>query len=204
MAPVSVVTRFVALPSQVEGLYGSIWHGRAVLAQSHDLRWETDPWSVLSLGLRSDLILTGEGTHLTATLRGGLTGIEALDVNGRAGPGLLALADGMPEFTCTARGVVDIARLAAGRDRFAADGTVVIAAGSCTEPQGRVTPVPSMLLTLATRGDDAVAQLSSENVPFATVEVQGVRRLVMQIEPEGARNVPGLPTGGAIRLEYPF
>ncbi len=198
------MARLVSLPSQIEAVQGSIWNGRATLAGGHSLTWATQAPALLTGRLSGAIVLTGEGTRITGTLSATPFRIEGTGIEGRAGSALLALAEGMPDVTCTARGIVDIARLSATRSGFAADGTVQIEPGACTEPSGRETPVPAMVLSLTTEGDDALARLTSGDTLFLTARVQGDRRIALQVEPDGARNVPGLPTGAPILLDFPF
>ena len=185
-APVSVIARAVTIPSQIEGLYGSIWQGRAVLAGGYDLTWSTRSGALWGGRLEAPATLAGADTQLTGTLSVGWGGVEVTGLTGRAGPGLLALADGFPEMVCTSRAVVDVDRVSVSRGllmrddgRIAAQGLVSVAEGDCTEPSGRVTAVPAMDLTLATEGDDAVARLTSGDLLLLTASLRGARRMAL-------------------------
>lgn len=211
LAPVSVIARGVTIPSQIEGLYGSIWQGRVALAGGYRLTWETRAGALITGRLDMPFTLAGDDTQLNGTLRIGFGGVTFMDLSGRAGRGLLALADGMPDIACTAHGVVDVQRLFASRDllqggagKVAAQGSVAIAAGACTETNGRVTQVPAMDLALTTDGADALAVLTAGDTLFLTLTLRGSRRIALRIEQDGAALVPGLPTGGPIELDYPF
>lgn len=203
--PAAVAGRLVALPPQVESLSGSVNAGQAALRGGHVLSWSLS-WSRIALGeIGFSLHLQGGDTLLDGA--GGVTprGWHLTRLEGRAGPGLLALADGLALSDCTARAAVDIARLGQNRRQVTADGRVGIEAGSCLDPAGNEIAIPAMDLTLTTEGTDAAALLTdAAGVELARARVTADRRLILRIEPAGARLVPGMPASSATEIEYPF
>ncbi len=203
--PASVVQTLVALPPQVETLSGTLRVGRAGLSGGYSLDWQVAPGALLRGRIGAQIQLAGPDTRLTAELRASPFQTSLQQVSGRAGPGLLALAPGLPVQSCTPRAVVAIDRLSLGRGAAAAEGSVDVSEGICIDPSGREIPVPALALQLATRDQDAsAALLTSDGARLAEFGVTGDRRLLIRVEPAGAALVPGMPSSAATVIEYPF
>lgn len=202
--PASALGHFVSIPAQITALYGTVWQGRADLAGGYSASWNTRGGALLGLRGSVDFVLSGSDTQLTGVLTVTPAQLEARDVSGRAGPGLLTLVPGLSVESCTTMAAVDAVRVAVMRGQAAADGQIDVAAGSCTESNGRTTPVPPLAIVLDTAGTDARAQVTSEGDSLAEVIIAGDRRLILTLQPAGSAMIPGLPTGAPIMLEYPF
>ena len=200
--PASVIARIIGPPPQVETVSGSLWRGRARLSGGYDLTWRWTAGELLrfSLGVSADL--DGVDTQLSGRLFVSPFAVNANDVSGRAGPGLLGLVPGLPVKGCDTRAVVDISGFEIGRTSAAALGRIGIAEGTCTDTRGTAHPFPAMTVDLSTEGDDAVGVLSSEDARLAQFALSGDVRARVRVEPEGAILVPGLPMGGPIELEF--
>ena len=195
---------FATIPPQVTALYGTIWHGRAELTGGYALDWNNRPAELILLRGTAEAVLQGNDTQLRGTLRITPWSVSVHDLTGRAGAGLLRLVPGVLVKSCTTRAVVDVPELALARTWAAARGQIDIDAGTCTETNGRINPVPAMTLALGTAGNDATAVLRATDVTLAEITVAGDHRLIVTVQPEGSALVPGLPTGAPIMIEYPF
>ena len=202
--PASALRHFVSIPPQITALYGTLRHGRAEMIGGYALAWDHRAGDLLRLGATVDLGVSGADTQLTGTLRATPLSVAVTDLAGRAGAGLLALAPGVAVESCTTRAVVDVAQLRLSRGAAAAEGNVAVDAGTCTETNGRIDPVPPLALALDTVGNDAQAVVTSDGTTLAQIVVAGDRRLILTLQPEGSALIPGLPTGAPIMLEYPF
>jgi hypothetical protein len=202
--PASALRNFIDLPPQVTDLQGTIWHGTARLQDGYALQWDGQFSALILARVSANVTLTGADTQLTGTVQISPWTAAVRDVAGRAGPGLLALAPGLPFDGCTSRAVVDVALASFGRRQAAAEGRIDIAAGDCTDFAGNSIPVPDLTLTLHTEGSDAVADLADGQSALAQVIVAGDRRLLIRVEPAGAGLIPGMPTSGRTEIEYPF
>ncbi len=205
--PAAVVAKLVELPPQVEALSGSVWSGRAAISGGYALTWDTSFGGLIVGRITLDGTFAGADTQVTGSVRLSPWSVMFTDVQGRAGPGLLALLPGLPVTACTSRAIIDVGRAGIGRSWAAADGTVLIAAGTCTDRGGTDLTVPALRMTMQTDGRDARAQLTTDDdaaTLLASVMVAGDRRLIVRVEPDGARLVPGMPSSAATELEYPF
>ena len=203
--PAAALESLVALPVQVEGLSGTVLDGRARLSGGYALIWQARPAQLLAGRAALAVHLAGPDTLLDAIAGRGPVDWSVDAITGRAGPGLLALAPGLPVSTCTMSATVDVRRLVWGKDRAGAEGTVTTPAGTCTDFSGRDLPVPPLHLALASEGRDAVGTLTSaDGTALGRIAVTGDRRLMLRVEPAGAALVPGMPTSAATELEYPF
>lgn len=202
--PASALRTFVNLPPQISTLNGTIWRGGATLQGGYSVQWQTRLGALLLARISADVTLVGADSQINASLQASPWTIELRDLTGRAGPGLLALAPGLPVTGCMSRAVLDVAQLRFGRGAASADGTIGIDAGNCTDLAGAGIPVPAMTLTLHSIENDAVADLSSAGSPLAQLIVTGDRRLLIRVEPAGAVLVPGMPNTGPTIIEYPF
>lgn len=200
-APATVLTRILSLPPQIETLSGSLWQGRAGLVQGHALDWTLRPADLLRLRIGADIELSGADTLVQAGAWVGWQRFAASDVKGRAGPGLLALAD--PGLICDSRAVLDVDELGWSPGRASATGEIAIAAGTCTRA-GQTVDLPALKVDLGSEGQDAVAIVTSAGDTLGRVQITGDRRAVLRIEPAGAALIPGMPSSAATQLEYPF
>ena len=202
--PASALSDLATMPRQVTAFYGTIWQGRADLIDGYRIDWDHRPGDLLGLRLAADATLQGPDTLLRGTVRVTPWTISARDVTGRAGPGLLALADGLAIAGCSTRAIVDVPYIALARTWAAAEGRIDVEAGDCTETNGRIDPVPAMTLTLGTRSNDATGRLTTGDTLLAEASVKGDHRLTLTLQPAGSALIPGLPTGAPISLDYPF
>ena len=202
--PASALRRFVTLPPQVADLQGTLLHGTARLQDGYVLRWDGLFTGLILARLSADVTLTGADTQINGTVLISPWTVTVRDITGRAGPGLLTLAPGLPIEGCTSRAIVDVTSASFGKAAASAEGQIDIVAGDCTDLAGTVIPLPDMVLTLHSQGADAVADLSTEQTPLAQLIVAGDRRLLIRVEPAGAALIPGMPTSGPLILEYPF
>lgn len=202
--PAAALRDHVRLPSQITALYGSVWHGRADLTDGYSLTWQTQ-WSAL---LRGRIVavaeVSGPDTLVTGTFWRSPRAMGLTDVTGRAGPGLLALAPGQPLRSCTGRAVVAVDEASLAPDAARAGGQVTTEAARCVDRSGRQIDLPPMTLTLSTTGADAQAELTGPAGALAQATVAGGRRLILRIESDGARLVPGMPSSAPTILEYPL
>lgn len=203
-APATSVRELVTLPPQITEVSGRLWSGRATLLGGYTLRWQGNAGQLLRGKLRMDVSLQGHDTQLMGQVWMTPTSVGANDVSGRAGPGLLPLFPNFLVKSCTSRAIVDVALLRVGRDSAAADGVILVDAGTCVDQFGGDNTVPKLQLDLLTQGRDAVGQLTDRDGSLAQFTITGDRRVIARIEPEGAVLVPGLPTSGPIIVEYPF
>lgn len=202
--PASALRRIIDLPPQIVALQGTIWNGRATLQDGYALQWDGQFGALILARVSANVTLTGADTQLTATVRFSPGTVSVREVAGRAGPGLLILAPGLPLDGCTSRAIVDVPLASFGRGRAAAEGRIDIAAGDCTDFAGNSIPVPALILTLHSEGNDAVADLTDPQTALAQLIVAGDRRLLIRVEPAGAALIPGMPTSGRTEIEYPF
>ncbi len=203
--PAALLSSLLALPPQVEAVAGTLLAGRADLKGGYRLDWQLRPWSLALNRAEGELQLVGADTRLEGW--GVVTpfGVELRDLRGRAGAGLLALVPGAPVTGCSMAATVDLARLGWGAGRATALGSLRTPAGNCTDIAGREVPLPAMEMTLTTEGRDASALLTrAGGTALGQVAVTGDRHLKLRVEPAGAALVPGMPTGGATELDYPF
>ncbi len=201
-APLSIVTRSLDLPPQVEAVYGTLLKGRADLAGGYVLSWDNAPSLAPWPGLGGALLLEGEDTRLTGDLRAFPTEMGVQKLDGRAGPGLATLIPGAYECAMSAR-ISGVTLLWSGNAAQAL-GAVTLPAGECRRA-ARVVSVPTLNLELATRGSDAVAVLTDGDATrLASATVTGEMRAEVRVEPALARFVPALPKGGPITLQYQF
>ena len=105
--PASALSDLATMPRQVTAFYGTIWQGRADLIDGYRIDWDHRPGDLLGLRLAADATLQGPDTLLRGTVRVTPWTISARDVTGRAGPGLLALADGLAIAGCSTRAIVE-------------------------------------------------------------------------------------------------
>lgn len=202
--PVSALRGLVALPPQITDLRGTLWQGRAMLTDGYVLNWEGRLGGIILARLAADVTLQGSDTLLTGRIEVSPRTFRLDDLSGRAGPGLLALANDLPVTDCTSRLTVDAVSLSWRPGAATAGGGVAVSAGTCLDFGGDPVPVPDMTVALTTQGNDAVADLTGADGALARVVVAGDRRLLIRVEPAGARLVPGMPASGPTVLEYPF
>jgi hypothetical protein len=202
--PASALRNFIDLPPQITDLQGTIWHGTARLQDGYALRWDGQFGALILARLSANVTLTGADTQLMGVVQISPWMLALCDVTGWAGPGLLALAPGLPFDGCTSRAIVDVPLVSFGRGQAAAEGRIDIAAGDCTDFNGDSIQVPAMTLTLHSEGKDAVADLADTGSALAQLIVAGDRRLLIRVEPAGAALIPGMPTSGPTMIEYPF
>lgn len=202
--PASAIREFVTVPSQVTGLYGTFWRGRAQLEGGNTLDWNADVRALILLRARFDLTLRGQDTQLSGTATVSPWTVEIADLAGRAGAGLLPLIPNLPVKSCNARAIIDVRRVAWQGDRAAADGRISVEGGTCIDIFDREQTIPPMDMDLSSMGADAVGVLTDRGGQLAQFTLAGNRRFIVRVEPEGAVLVPGLPVSGPIILEYPF
>lgn len=202
--PASALRRVINLPPQITDLRGTVWHGNATLTDGYALQWDSHFSALILARISADVTLTGADTQLTGTISVSPWTTSLRDLTGRAGPGLLALAPGVPVERCTSRAIVDVAGARLGRGQAAVNGQIDIEAGQCLDFAGNEVAVPALSVALHSTGNDAVADLTDAQTALAQVTVAGDRRLIIRIEPAGAELIPGLPSSGPIILEYPF
>lgn len=202
--PASALRDLGTIPPQVTALYGTIWQGSAGLIGGYTIDWDVRLRDLALLRLRADLAVHGTDTQLFGAATLSRRAAVMTDVAGRAGPGLLKLVPDLPVDRCNTRAIIDIAHIGLLPGRAIAQGRVDIDAGTCTEANGRINPVPAMTATLTSAGSDAQAVLTAQAATLAQVTVTGDRRLRLTLQPEGASLIPGLPTGAPIILEFPF
>ena len=202
--PASALRHLGIIPPQITALNGTLRHGRAELAGGYVLAWDHRAADGLALRAGVDWNLTGADTQLSGILQASPVALSLGDVAGRAGPGLLQLVPGLAVQGCTTRAVVDGAGASLSRGSATAQGRITVDAGTCTETNGRVDPVPPLDIALDTLGNDARMQVTSTGTALAEVIVAGDRRLIVTLQPAGSALIPGLPTGAPITLDYPF
>lgn len=201
-APATVLTRILTLPPQIETLAGTLWQGRAGLAQGYALDWRFRPQDLLRLQVGTTLSLTGPDTQIEAEATGNWKQITVSGLRGRAGPGLVALAD--PGLVCDTRAALDVDTLAWQPGRAQADGRITIDAGTCTRI-GQTATLPALQVSLTSEGNDALAQVrDAGGAELGQVRITGDRRAILRMEPAGASLIPGMPSSAATILEYPF
>ena len=202
--PASALRRVIDLPTQITDLRGTIWRGHATLTNGYALDWNGHLAALILAKIAADVTLTGADTQLTGTFTLGPRTMALRDLTGRAGPGLLALAPGLPIDSCTSRAIIDVTRASFGPGRAAAEGQIAVDAGECLDFAGNTFAIPALTLTLHSVGNDAVADLSDTQSALAQLTIAGDRRLIIRVEPAGAALIPGMPTAGVTMLEYPF
>lgn len=202
--PASALRRIIDLPAQITALHGTVWHGSATLTDGYALRWDSDFSTLILARISADVTLSGADTQLTGRVSASPWTMALRDLTGRAGPGLLALAPGLPVDSCTSRAIITGVGASFGRGQATAGGQIEIAPGECRDFGGNAIAVPALTIALHSVGNDAVADLTDGQAALAQLTVAGDRRLIIRVEPAGAARVPGLPSSGPIILEYPF
>ena len=202
--PASTLRRVIDLPEQIIDLRGTIWNGSATLTDGYVLQWKGHLAALILAKISADVTLTGADTQLDGRLNFGPRAIALHNLTGRAGPGLLQLVPALPIDRCASRAIVDVAGISFGRGVASAEGQIDIESGACLDFAGNAIAVPALTLTLQSKGNDAVADLSDATSALAQVTVTGDRRLIIRVEPAGAKLIPGMPSSGPIILEYPF
>lgn len=202
--PADALRHFVSIPSQITAFNGTIRYGRADLIGGYALTWDHRAGDLLRLRGTVDAALNGPDTQLTGTIQVTPLTVSVLDMTGQAGAGLMLLLPLVAIVSCTTRAVVDVTQAGLSRSAAWATGHVTVDAGTCTETNGRVDPVPPLDIALMTVGSDARAYVTSERQSMAEFVVAGDRRLILTLQPEGSALIPGLPTSAPIMLEYSF
>ncbi len=210
--PAAVAARYVTAPIEINAYSGTVWNGRASFAGGHAIRWQVDGWaSLLALGPRLDLTVTGPGTRLAGrvALRGALLRrLDLADVSGEvAWPLVAALAPDLG-FACQASATLTSVVLELAPAAYAGQGRLRAGPGTCTEPGGTdPVPVPELSGTLATAADGlhlVVTTTDNPDDPLAEIALMNTDALAVTLHPAGAVLVPGLPSSGEITLEYPL
>lgn len=202
--PAHALHHFVSIPGPVTALYGTVWQGRAELVMGYTIDWSHRTRDLLRLRIAADVALSGADTQLMGTAAMSPWAMAVRDLSGRAGPGLLGLVPGLALDSCTTSAAVNGVSVALMRDRAAAAGLITVDAGTCTEVNGRINPVPPLEIIADTVGPHARARVTTGDTLLAQAVVADDRRFVLTLEPDGSALIPGLPVGAPITLEYPF
>ena len=201
--PARTIARLVDLPPQVQALEGYLRDGRARLEGGYVLGWSLRPAELAGLRIAADVALAGPDSALDGRVTLTPTRWALRDFGGRAGAGLLRLAPGLG-LDCDGRARVDVRLVEWTRSAMRAGGAIDVADGIC-RPNGREAPLPATRITLEEDGDAARAVARTEDgTVLATLRATPARRALLRVEPAGAVLVPGMPSGAATTLEFPF
>lgn len=200
--PASAIARLGPLPPQVLGLSGRALDGSARLVGGYVLDWRAGLPRGLFLPVKFTLV--GDDTRITGEAQLVIGGGEVRQVQGRAGPGLLALA-GETGLVCDASASLDVDRLAWVGSATSADGRIDVREGRCSRA-GQVADVPAMAIDLGTGDEGAEARVErvSDGTDLGTVGVIGDRTLRLRVEKAGVALIPGFPFAGPLDLRIPF
>lgn len=191
------------LPPQVRSVSGSVWSGRAALAEGMTLVWQIRAGALLRGELAADLRLSGARSQLDGVGFTGLGGLGLRDVTGRGGSDLLALVPGAA--ACDGQAIVDVTRAAWARSAVSAQGRVQISESTCRSAGGAEFTAPALDVTLSEEGNAGVVTMTTQGADAtrmgqARLSPDGL--LSLRVEPAAAVLVPGLPTGGPTELEF--
>jgi len=211
-APAALVARVAPDLPEDAALSGTIWHGAALFRNGTRLAWDFDAAaSVASFAPVFAVEASGDDTQLTGTAQADPLArpmaVTLRGVTGRAGWSLVEAVAPDVAIRCTPLATVDIAAVTLRRDRSVyADGTLRSREGTCTAPGVQApVPVPPLLARIATDPAGNVrAVLTTQDAPDTTLaeaRLDADALLTLTVQPEGARRVPGLPTGFPIVLE---
>ena len=167
------------------------------------LTWQADLSAVLRGRIAADFLLTGAGTRIEARGWKSFFGFGVTDATGRAGSELLALVPNA--LDCRGNASVAISEITAGRTAVRASGEIRTSNAVCrTLGQDEVTVRP-LVIALSSEDNDAVARIATETGDrLGEVRVKPARRVLIRIEPDGARLIPGLPASAPTEIELPF
>ena len=170
------------------------------------LDWHLRAGDLVLGRLAFDIDLTGPRSLLTGVLGGGLTGIGVSGLDGRLGPEVLALIPGGDAPVCDSTAVIQGVGLRHSRGGAGAQGSITITEGVCTRPGATPMQVPALSIDLTSDQGTALARAQTRADPDTLLAEARLAadRLFLQLEPAGARLVPGLPSSAATILEYPL
>ena len=185
----------------VVNVHGSLRNGNATLKGGYRLRWQSNAKVLWLPHLATEFVLEGADTRVTGVIQTGVRGIALANASGRAGPDLAAMVPGA--WACDMMARISDVSFNWGWRSTGGSGDITTPQGSCAKA-GREITLPPLILSFSDVDWGALATLTSDTAPLATVLIRRERQLDIAIQPAAADVFPQLPRGGPITLQLPF
>lgn len=206
-APARAVDWAVDMPRAVRAVSGTIWRGSAVLQGGYVAEWEVSPWaSLAALRLEGDWTIAGPEMRIAGHARIAPGQVEVTSASGSLGWDVVdAVLPDLP-FRCDPSARIEIASLRVSGEEITIAGTAQSGPGRCADDLG-VIDVPGLLAKIASNAEGIDLKITRRDTPgqaLGDIRLLRTGRLVVTVQPQGARLVPGLPTSGPTVLELPI